>query len=265
MTKPVWLVAVVGVALATSGNARAQRGATAQPRSAFRQELTFAAQLQDAVRVQDRQAVAELVRYPARVSVHLRPFPIYVEHRAALLQMYDVVFTPQMRCAIVASRKTSAGVPPPRYRLLLARGVVSLADSRVIAERSGKGMLITRLSSFGDTATRTGKPRQVTFDGPRREIQLGGRVAESGADAYVLAVKPRDLVEARIDGFPDRTLALRVTYMRTDRPLAGYGQDQRSWRALVKEGGDYRVEVVRRASYCEPPTIPYVLTLTLKP
>jgi hypothetical protein len=236
---------MIAVVVAVAGaDASAQRGATANPRSALRQERAFAARLQDAVRAQDRAAVAELLRYPARVSVHLRPFPIYVEDRAALLQMYDMVFTPQLRCAVVTSQEPSAGEAAPKYGLLVARGVVSLAGGRIIAERSGRGMLITRLSSFGDTSTRGGRPRQVTFDGARREIQLAGRVAESGADAYVVAAKPRDLVEAKINGFPDGTLALQVTRVA---------------------GGDSRVEVVRRAKYCEPPVIPYLLTLTLKP
>jgi hypothetical protein len=216
-------------------------GAAAQP--AMRQERAFAARLQDAVRTQDRAAVADLLRYPARVSVHLRPQLVYVEDRAALLQMYDMVFTPQLRCAIVTSREPSAGEAAPMNRLLVARGVVSLASGRIIAEPSGRRMLITRVSSFGDMATRGGTPRPVTFDGARREIQLAGRVAESGADAYVVAAKPRDLVEATIDGFPDGTLALRVTRVA---------------------GGDYRVEVERRAKYCEPPVIPYLLTLTRK-
>jgi hypothetical protein len=221
--------------------ATAVTGVDAQ--SALRVERAFAARLQDALRAQDRAAVADLLRYPTRVSVHLRPFPIYVEDRAALLQMYDMVFTPQLRCAIVTSREASAGEPAPKYGLLVARGVVSLAGGRIIAERSGRGMVITRLSSFGDTGTRGGAPRQVTFDGSRREIQLGGRVPESGADTYVVAAKPRDLVQAKIDGFPAGTLALQVT----------------------RVGSDYRVEVARRAKYCEPPVIPYLLTLTLKP
>ena len=105
-------------------------------------------------------------------------------------------------------------------------------------------MVITRLSSFGDTSTRTGQPRPVTFSGSQRTIQLAGRVAESGADAYVVTATPRDRVDAQIDGFPDRALALRVA------------------RA---NGGDYSVEVVRRAKYCEPPVIPYLVTFTLKP
>jgi hypothetical protein len=36
-------------------------------------------------------------------------------------------------------------------------------------------------------------------------------MAESGVDTYVLAARPRDRLEAKIGGFPDRTLALRVT------------------------------------------------------
>lgn len=143
--------------------------------------------------------------------------------------------------------------------------MVSLAGGRIVAERAGRGMLITRLSSFGDMSTRTGTPRPVTFAGSRREIQLAGRVAESGADAYVLTTKPRDRVEAKIEGFPDRTLALRVTRVGSDRPLDVSGPDPRSWKALASEGGDYRVEVVRRATYCEPPVIPYLLTLALHP
>jgi hypothetical protein len=238
-TGAVW--PVVAVVALMAADASAQRGATAPSRSAMRQERAFAAQLQDAVRAQDRNAVAELVRYPARVSVHLRPFPIYVEDRAALLQMYDAVFTPQLRCAIATSREPSAGEAAPQYTLLVARGVVSLAGGRIIAERSGRGMLVTRLTSFGDTSTRGGKPRQVTFDGTRREIQLAGRVAESGADVYVVAVQPRERVEARIEGFPAGRLELRV----------------------ARTGSDYRVDVVRRAKYCEPPIIPYLVTFML--
>jgi hypothetical protein len=243
MLRAVWPVMVAIVAM-TGTDVSAQRGVAANPRTALRRERAFAARLQDAVRAQDRGTVADLLRYPARVSVRLKPFPIYVADRPALLQMYDMVFTPQLRCAIATSREPAAGTPAPEYGLLVARGVVSLAGGRIIAEQSARGMLITRLSSFGDTSTRGGTPRQVTFTGSQRTIQLAGRVAESGADAYVVTAQPRDRVDAKIDGFPASTLALRVT---------------------PAEGGDYRIQVERRAKYCEPPVIPYLLTLTLRP
>jgi hypothetical protein len=60
----------------------------------------------------DRQAVASLVRYPARVSVLQRPFPIYIKDRSALEQMYDMVFTPHLRCAVVDSREPVRGEAP---------------------------------------------------------------------------------------------------------------------------------------------------------
>jgi hypothetical protein len=213
-------------------------GAAAQ---SLRQERAFATQLQDAVRTQNREAVAGLIRYPARVTVHLRPQTVYLKDRPALIEMFDLVFTPQLRCAIASSREASAGAPQPQYSLLLARGVVSIAGGRIVAERSGRGMLVTRISSFGDMAARTGKPREVAFTGSQRTIQFGGRAPESGADTYIVAAGPRETVDAKLGGFPERTLALQVT----------------------RTGTGYRVDVVRRAPYCEPPVIPYLLTLTL--
>jgi hypothetical protein len=117
-----------------------------------------------------------------------------------------------------------------------------MAGSRVIAERAGRGMLVTRLSSFGDLATLGGTPKQVAFDSQKRPLQLAGRAPESGVDTYVVAAGPREVVDARIDGFPLGTLELRAARNETG----------------------YRVDIVRRAEYCQPPTIPYILTLTLK-
>jgi hypothetical protein len=108
------------------------------------------------------------------VSVFQRPRPVYVKDRDALEQMYDLVFTPHLRCAVVESREPVAGKAQPKHALLLARGVVSLAGGRVIAERAQGKYLITRLTSFGDTSTRLGKPRLVAFTGGRRR-RISGR------------------------------------------------------------------------------------------
>jgi len=231
--------------------------------SSMRSEREFATELQRALRTGDRHAVTSLVQYPARVSVLQRPFPIYVKDRDALEQMYDMVFTPHLRCAVVDSREPVVGKPQPKHALLLARGVVSLAGGRVIAERAQGKYQITRLTSFGDTSTRLGKPRPVTFPGGQPTVELGGRVAELGADAYIVVASAGDRLRAAISGFPTGSLWLRVSRRGSDTYLDGGGKGDSVWEARLTEAGEYLVEVVRRAPYCEPPVVSHLLSLTL--
>jgi len=204
-----------------------------------------------------------LVRYPARVSVQQKPHPIYIKDRDALEQMYDMVFTPHLRCAVVDSREPVAGEPRPRQSLLLARGVVSLAGGRVIAEGAQGKYQITRLTSFGDTSTRLGAPRTVTFPAGQRTAERGGRVAELGADGYIVVASAGDRLRAAISGFPAGSLWLRVSRRGSDKPLENSGKGDSVWEARLPEAGEYLVEVVRRAPYCDPPVISHVLTLSM--
>jgi hypothetical protein len=241
-----------------------------QPRpagSSLRNERAFATELQRAFRTGDRQAVASLVRYPARVAVRQRPFPIYIKDRDALEQMFDMVFTPHMRCAVVNSREPVAGEPRPQHTLLLASGVVSLASGRVIAERTQGKYHITRLTSFGDTSTHL-TPRPVTFSSEKRSVEFGGRVGEFGADAYVVIARAGDRLRAAISGFPAGSLWLRVSRRGGGTFLDGAadgrgGNGDSAWEARLTEAGEYLVEVVRRAPYCEPPVISHLLSLSL--
>jgi hypothetical protein len=242
-------------------------GAQSPPRprqSSMRSEGEFATELQRAFRMGDRQAVASLVPYPARVSVLQRPFPIYVKDRDALEQMYDMVFTPHLRCAVVDSRDPVAGEPRPTYTLLLASGVVSLAGGRVIAERTQGKYQITRLTSFGDTSTRLGKPRSVTFASGQRTVEVGGWFAELGADGYIVVASAGDRLRAAIKGFPAGTLWVRVS-RGTRQVSRGDGKGDGVWEARLAGAGEYLIEVVRRAPYCEPPVISHLLSLSLSP
>jgi hypothetical protein len=234
-----------------------------QAQSSMRNERAFATELQRAFRTGDRQAVMRLVRYPARVAVLQRPHPIYIKDRDALEQMYDMVFTPNLRCAIVDSREPVAGEPRPRHTLLLARGVVSLAGGRVIAEGAQGKYHITRLTSFGDTSTRLGKPRPVTFPAGQRTVERGGRVAELGSDGYIVVASAGDRLRAAISGFPAGSLWLRVSRPGSEKFLDGGGKGDSVWEARLPEAGEYLVEVVRRAPYCDPPVISHVVSLSL--
>jgi len=261
-----WAAAMASIAIATTTVGAQALRRPAQ--SSMQNERAFAAELQRAFRSGDRQAVASLVRYPARVSVRQRPFPIYVKDRDALEQMYDMVFTPDVRCAVVASREPVTGEPRPKNALLLASGVVSLADGRVIAERTQDKYQITRLTSFGDTSTHLGTPRTVTFPNGQRTVELGGRVAELGADGYIVAASAGDRLRAAISSFPAGSLWLRVSRRGSDTFLDGGalvrgGKGGTVWEAQLTEAGEYLVEVVRRAPYCDPPVISHVVSLSL--
>ena len=158
--------------------------------------------------------------------------------------------------------------PRPRNTLLLASGVVSLADGRVIAERTQAKYQITRLTSFGDTSTRLGKPRPVTFPNGQRAMELEGRVAELGADGYIVAASAGDRLRAAISGFPSGSLRLRVSRRGSNTFLDGGaytrgGKGGTVWEGQLSEAGEYLVEVARRAPYCDPPVISHVVSLSL--
>ncbi len=256
----LWLVAVVSLMGEATGAPQLRRSGRSV---ALQDERAFAAELKRSLRADDRQAVADLLRYPARVFVQHKPYPIFVKDRGSLAEMYDMVFTPHLRCAVAESREPADGEPRPTYPLLVARGVVSLAGGRIVAERLDGKYRITRLTSFGDTSTRRGRPRPVTFPAGRREVQLGGRVSEDGADAYLVAAREGDRLQATISHFPARSLALRVSRHETAKFLNGVDKQGNVWSGRLSESGLYLVEVVRRASYCEPPVIAHLLTLSL--
>jgi hypothetical protein len=255
-----WTAATITIATLTVGAQPMRRPA----QSSLRSERAFATELKRALRSADREAVVSVVRYPMRVSVRQRPFPIYIKDRDALEQMYDMVFTPHLRCAVVDSREPVAGEPQPTHPLLIASGVVSFAGGRVIAERAQGKYHITRLTSFGDTSTRLGKLRPVTFPNGQHAVGLGGRVAELGADAYVVVARAGDRLRAGISSFPAGTLWLRVSRRGSDTLLDSSVKGDSVWEARLNEAGEYVVEVVRRAPYCEPPVISHVLSLSLR-
>jgi len=224
----------------------------------------FHARLVSAVSQGNRRQVATMFRYPARVTVGGLAYPVAVENSAALLQMYDLFFTPEMRCAIEQSRTATPSGPRPKFTLLAADGVVSLADGRIVAERTAAGYKITRMTILGQPGTARSEPRKVVFRWGQGETQYAGRLGGDDIDRYMLSVRKGELLQARIERFPGRALALRVVEQRTGRVLEGAPSEfARTWGTRITETGDYRVEVVRRASFCEPSNT-YLLTLAVR-
>src|SRR5688500_2380001 len=102
----------------------------------------FKARLIAALASGNPRQIAALVRYPIRVRVGVLPYPVPVDNAAAMVEMQNLFFTPEMRCAIEESRLARPDQPKPRYAMQVADGVVTLADGRVVAERTPQGYRI---------------------------------------------------------------------------------------------------------------------------
>jgi hypothetical protein len=225
----------------------------------------FVTTLAQAMARQDRAAVADLIRYPTAATVGSVNIPL--TNRAGFLKVYDGIFTAELRCLVETS--AAAGASGIRVE---GRGV-SFAEGRVQAQDVDGTLKITRINvppAGGAAAPPPSKPRRVTLRSMGK-TQFSGRLYGDGVDAYIVSLKKGDVVEARIEKFPGRSAALRVVEQKTgkvlDRPAPkasdGTAAAPRVWTDTIREDGDYRVEVVRLASYCAP-SITYLLTITLK-
>ena len=83
-----------------------------------------------------------------------------------------------------------------------------------------------------------------------------------GADGYIVVASAGDRLRAAISGFPAGSLWLRVSRRGSDKFVDG-GKGDSVWEGRLTEAGEYLVEVVRRAPYCEPPVISHLLSLSL--
>jgi hypothetical protein len=249
------IVAAVGLAPL---DVRAQPPASdLQAAEAFRQRLVTA------IASGNRSRVAALFAFPMRVTAVL-PYPIPIDNHAEFLRMYPLLFTAEMRCALEHSRMPQPGQAQPPWAMRVADGVVSLASGRVLATRTPAGMRVTGLTILGAPGSAAGRTTKVGFRWGAGQTRYTGRLALSQRDRYTLSARKGALLRARIERFPGRTLQLAVTQRATKQQVrGGPGEFARSWAARLPEDGEYDVEVVRRAPYCDPP-VEYLLTLALE-
>jgi hypothetical protein len=224
---------------------------------------SFQQRLVAAIAAGNRARVAGFFAFPLRVTAVL-PYPIPVETRADFLRMYDLLFTPEMRCAIEESRLATPGARQPPWEMRIADGAVSLASGRVIATRTAAGLRITGFTILGAPPSSGGRTRTVGLRWGSGQTQYAGRLALAERDRYQIPARKGDRLQARIERFPGRALQLQVTHRATKQVVRGAaGEFARTWAARLPEDGDYDVEVIRRAPYCDPP-VEYLLTIALE-
>ena len=159
-------------------------------------------------------------------------------------------------------------INPPTIRV--EPGAVTFGEGRIRAEDVGGAFKITRISvppATGAAPPPPSKPKVVSLR--HGKTQFAGRLYGDAVDGYIVSLRKGDVVEARIEQFPGRSAALHIVEQKTgrslDRPAPGGAgaAAPRLWSDTIREDGEYRVEVVRLASYCAP-SFTYLLTITLK-
>ena len=213
----------------------------------------FVSRFAQALARRDREAVADMVRYPMPATVG--GIVISIGSRADLLNLYDGIFTAELRCLVDQSAARGAtGV---------SASAMTFANGSIRIQEVGGTLKITRVdvpSATGIAASGPSKPQRVT----RRNQQFSGRLYADGVDSYLFSGRKGDVVQARIEQFAGRSASVRVVQVSTGKALAGPSAPApRVWNGTIQEAGEYRVEVVRLASSCLP-SFTYLLTITIK-
>jgi hypothetical protein len=224
----------------------------------------FIGRLRSGLAAGNRRAVAAMFRYPLRATSAL-PLPIPIDNPAATLQMYDLLFTPEMRCAIELAQVPRPDRPAPKYPLLANGGALTLGGGVLIAERGAGAFRITRISMIGvPGGQKPGVPAQqqaadLRFRG---SVQFAGLLSGDGFDRYTVRLTKGALLRGRLERFRGLDAVFRVTDAGGNA-VDAKADGRRTWAATIPESATYRVDIVRKAAFCDP-TITYLLTLTVK-
>ena len=226
---------------------------------------TFRQRLLEAFARGDRRAVAGMVRY--RLVVDAGGMMVPVVDRATLIQLWDVVFPPEVRCLIEHSEFQRPGQPKPKHEITVDAGGAWFGDGRIRADRGADGLKITRMTlppGFGTGAA--GKPRQVLFKWGKGRAIYRGRLSADNIDVYLVQARAGDLLNAQLARVGVKDASVRVV-QAGNRVLSAAGpagsEARRLWAGRVPETGEYRVEVLRLGAYCDP-SVNYQLTVSVE-
>jgi hypothetical protein len=230
----------------------------------------FVHELQRALARDDRAAVSALIQYP--LTVFAGGLRIPVSNAAALLQSYDVIFTPALKAMIARAAIPARGRPAPDTAIVVSADLVSIAGDAVRIAPVGIGLKITRITvPLAPSATESGAAAKRGGRQEPQRLALGiGRIQRAGAlargerHAYLLSAMKNRLLEVRINGVSGRDIVARISRVTSREPLDSRAHDGvRTWIGRVPEDGDYRIDVVRLATAGDSP-LPYVMSVSMR-
>jgi len=219
---------------------------------------SFLRDLQRALAHDDRQAVAAMIHYP--ITVFVGGFRVPIADASALVERYDLIFTPALKSVVDQS---GAGRASAAYPLASTGDSVTIGDTLIVAQSVAGSLKITRITvplsapalptaprapTARSAAPRTTArdPRRVVFRGGQAFTQVDGVLAPGETSSYIVWAPKGELLEVRVDGVRGREIVARLVDDRNRAPIdARAGEGFRTWAGRVPASGDYRIEVVR--------------------
>jgi len=250
---------------ATVAFARAQPPAA--PSAGRARAGEFLEQLKHAVDSADRRAVSGMAAYP--LTVLASGFNIPVKDAESFARLYDSVFTPELRCAVIASEIASDGSPRTRRSITITPDGLAMVEGAIWAPIKDGRYRIARIRVLPPAPSVEGRKgiEHVTFEQPKgeRSATYAGWLVRQNVDAYLVAIRRGETIQARIEGFRghDASLRLSVHSPGAARPTSSVPDVGRSSSATASGDAEYLIEVAHLARYCDPPQR-YKLTLTIR-
>ena len=230
----------------------------------------FVRELQRGVMRDDRPAVSALVQYPLTVFAGGVRIPIH--DAAALLQSYDVVFSPALKALIAQAAISPRGGSDSTASVTITADFATIGMDAVRIEPAGGGLKITRITvplAVSAAGNAPGVSRGASR-APQRLLLGVGQIQRAGAldrgerDAYLLSATKNQLLEVRINGVSRRDIVARITSMKRRAPIDARARDGvRTWIGRIPEDGEYRIDVVCLAA-SGASRLPYLMVVTMR-
>lgn len=196
-------------------------------------------------------AVHALLEFPLRVTLPGGQRLTIRDAHTLTGVAYTAMFTPDTICAIERGALNDAG-----ERVTIGKDVV-------VAERTGGTLKVTELRVIGPAAEPDPGVRatlDLRFKGASR--QVAGNLANDQIDKYLVSMTKGGVLQGRLERFRGADAVLRV-FDPKGQPVDTKADGRRTWAGSMPSTGTYRVEVVRKAPYCDPP-LTYLLTLGVR-
>ena len=219
----------------------------------------FLHELQRAVARDDRPAVSQLVHYP--LTVFAGDVRIPIGDAAALIQNYDLVFSPALKALISQAAVSDRGRAGAAAAVAIASDVAIIGVDTVQIRLMSGALKITKITvPLGAAAVATAPPpvtrdNRATGRAPQRlnldvgQIQRAGSLAHGDRDAYLLSARKNQLLEVRINGVSGRDIVAKIAAVKSRAPIDSRARDGvRTWIGRIPDDGEYRIDVVRLAA-----------------